>query len=101
MAGRSGPRAWQVRPGLAIAPSLRVGYAREVLDNTRPITAILTGVGGAFTVTGDAGGRDFVTYGAGVQAMRSQGITLYAAYAGEWARDRNANSFTGVIRISW
>ena len=72
-----------------------------MLDNTRPITASLAGVGGAFTVTGDEGGRDFVTYGGGVQAKWSQGLTLYFDYAGEWATDRTASTFSGGVKVSW
>ena len=72
-----------------------------MFDTTRPITATLTGAGGAFTVTGDDGGRDFVTFGGSVQAIWSQGLTLFVSHSGEWAQDRTAHSFTGGLKISW
>ena len=94
-------RAWKVRPNLIISPSFSVGYAREVLDNTRPITSSLAGIGGSFTVNGDEGSRNILTYGGGIQADFSQGITLYFRHAGEWAGDRTSHTFNGGIKVRW
>lgn len=42
-----------------------------------------------------------LNFGAGVQADFREGLTLYVAYAGEWAGDRTVNSLTGGLRFRW
>ncbi len=94
-------RAWKLAPNVILAPSFRVGYAREVLDNTRAITSSLAGIGGSFTVHGDEGSRNILTYGSSIQLDLSQGITFYLAYAGEWAGDRQSHALTSGMKIRW
>ena len=90
-----------VRTGFAVVPSVHVGYARELLDNTRPIRSTLNGYNATFTVNGDEGSKNIVTFGGMLKAEWSQGITLYAGYDGEWAGDRQVHSGKIGLQIRW
>ena len=65
------------------------------------ITSALAGIVGSFTVHGDEGSRNILTFGGAVQAEFSQGITLYLSHSGEWAGDRQSHTLSAGIKIRW
>jgi len=82
-------------------PSVRVGFARELLDNTRAINASLPAFNSAFAVHGDEGSRNIVIFGAALKAEWRQGLTLFASYDGEWAGDRQVHGGKVGLMVRW
>jgi fibronectin-binding autotransporter adhesin len=65
--------------GAVATPELRLGYAREVLSNSR-LLSVATVSGFSFPVVGVAPSRDQVSAGIGVTMTAGSGVLLYGNY---------------------
>ena len=75
----SAARDFETADGLDLAPTVRLGYGREVLSNSRAVTVgALDGT--AFLVEGVKPSRDLLTAGVGLTARARDDLFLYARY---------------------
>ena len=75
----SAVREFVTAGGLAVAPVLRLGYAREVLSNSRAVTVTAID-GAAFLVEGVKPSRDMLTAGVGATVRARDDLLLFARY---------------------
>lgn len=75
----SATRPYDTAGGVAVAPALRLGYAREVLSNSRALTVSAID-GTAFFVEGVKPSRDILTAGVGFTARAREDLFLFARY---------------------
>ncbi len=82
---------------------LRLGWAHENADTTRPITAAFAGApGNNFTVFGATPSRDSAALGLGVQTHIAEMTEIYARYDGDVSAGNNSNhAFSAGLRMTW
>ena len=96
-AGAFGP---QGREKLAV--QLRLGWAHEYADTTRPVTASFAGAPGTnFTVFGAAPARDAATFSLAANTAVAPGTTLYVRYDGETGSGTTNHVLNGGLRVTW
>ena len=97
LAGAFGPEG---REKLAL--QLRLGWAHEYADTTRPVTASFAGAPGAnFTVFGAAPTRDAATFSLAANTAVAPGTSLYLRYDGETGNGTTTHALNGGFRVSW
>jgi len=97
LAGAFGPEG---REKLAL--QLRLGWAHEYADTTRPVTASFAGAPGAgFTVFGAAPTRDAATFSLAANTAVAAGTSLYLRYDGEAGSGTTNHALNGGFRVSW
>lgn len=85
-----------------LAVQMRLGWAHEYADTTRPVTAAFAGAPGTnFTVFGAAPQRDTATLSLAANTAVAQGISLYARYDGEVGSGISNHALNGGLRVSW
>jgi len=81
---------------------MRLGWAHEYADTTRPVTAAFAGAPGAnFTVFGAAPQRDTATLSLAANTPVAQGVSLYARYDGDVGNGISSHALNGGLRVSW
>jgi uncharacterized protein with beta-barrel porin domain len=97
LAGAFGPEG---REKLAL--QLRLGWAHEYADTTRPVTASFAGAPGAnFTVFGAAPTRDAANFSLAANTAVAPGVSLYARYDGETGNGTSTHALYGGLRMNW
>ena len=97
LAGAFGPEG---REKLAL--QLRLGWAHEYADTTRPVTASFAGAPGAgFTVFGAAPTRDAATFSLAANTVVAASTSLYLRYDGETGNGTISHALNGGFRITW
>jgi len=85
-----------------LAATLRLGWAHEYADTTRPMTAAFAGAPGTpFTVYGAAPLQDSAVIGLGLNTRIADSTSLYARYDGEINGRDNAHVFSAGFRMTW
>jgi len=96
-AGAFGPEG---RERLAV--QMRLGWAHDYADTTRPVTASFAGAPGAsFTVFGAAPQRDTATLSLAANTAVAKGASLYARYDGEAGNGVASHALNGGFRMTW
>ncbi len=96
-AGAFGPKG---REKLAV--QLRLGWAHEYADTTRPVTASFAGAPGAsFTVFGAAPQRDSAAFSLAANTVVAPGTSLYLRYDGETGSGTANHVLNGGFRMTW
>jgi outer membrane autotransporter protein len=86
----------------AVTTSLRLGWAHEHADTTRPMTAAFAGAPtSAFTVQGAQSLRDAAVIGLGFNTQIAAATSLYARYDGEITGRDDAHAFSAGLRMTW
>ncbi|MBX9943113.1 MAG: autotransporter domain-containing protein, partial [Reyranella sp.] len=82
--------------------ALRLGWAHEYADTTRPMTAAFAGAPALpFTVFGAQPPRDSAVVGFGLNTQVAERTSLYARYDGELANGNDAHAFSAGLRMTW
>jgi uncharacterized protein with beta-barrel porin domain len=85
-----------------LAIQMRLGWAHEYADTTRPVTAAFAGAPGAsFTVFGAVPQRDTATLSLAANTAVAQGVSLYARYDGEVGNGISTHALNGGFRVIW
>ena len=85
-----------------LAVQIRLGWAHEYADTTRPVTSAFAGAPGAsFTVFGAAPQRDTATLSLATSTVVAQGVSLYARYDGEVGYGISSHALNGGFRVNW
>jgi outer membrane autotransporter protein len=82
--------------------TIRLGWAHEHADTTRPMTASFAGAPAIpFTVYGAEPLRDGVVMGFGLDTKVADTISLYARYDGEISGRDDAHTVSAGLRMTW
>ena len=82
--------------------TLRLGWAHEYADTTRPMTAAFAGAPSVpFTVYGAQPSRDSAVIGLALDTKIAAGTSLYARYDGEINGSADTHAFAAGFRITW
>ncbi|MDP1961525.1 MAG: autotransporter domain-containing protein [Reyranella sp.] len=85
-----------------LALQLRLGWAHEYADTSRPVTANFSGAPGAnFTVFGAAPQRDAATVSLAANTAVAAGTSLYLRYDGEIGNGTTSHALNGGLRLTW
>lgn len=85
-----------------LALQLRLGWAHEYADTSRPVTANFAGAPGAnFTVFGAAPQRDAATVSMAANTAVAAGTSLYLRYDGEIGNGATSHALNGGLRVTW
>ncbi len=85
-----------------LAVQMRLGWAHEYADTSRPVTAAFAGAPGAsFTVFGAAPQRDTATLSLAANTAVAQGVSLYARYDGEGGYGISTHALNAGFRVTW
>lgn len=85
-----------------LALQLRLGWAHEYADTSRPVTASFAGAPGAnFTVFGAAPPRDAATFSLAANTAVAAGASLYLRYDGEAGNGATSHALNGGLRLTW
>ncbi|MBI3197633.1 MAG: autotransporter outer membrane beta-barrel domain-containing protein [Rhodospirillales bacterium] len=85
-----------------LALQLRLGWAHEYADTSRPVTASFAGApGAAFTVFGAAPLRDAATLGLAANTAIAERTSLYLRYDGEFGTGSDNHSLSAGLRMTW
>lgn len=85
-----------------LALQLRLGWAHEYADTSRPVTASFAGAPGAnFTVFGAAPQRDAATFSLAANTAVAAGTSLYLRYDGEAGNGATSHALNGGLRLTW
>ena len=89
--------------GLApLGLQLRLGWAHDYADTSRPVTAALSAAPNAgFTVFGSSMPRDSVTVGLGLSTTIDDRYALFVRYDGEVAAGADSHALNAGIRFRW
>jgi T5SS/PEP-CTERM-associated repeat protein/autotransporter-associated beta strand protein len=98
-----GTAAYSVRwKGVTCRPYLQAGWSHELGDSEGAVSArFASGAGDLFVIQGGAISRDSLTFGSGVQAQLSRGLSLHLAYAGETNGQFRYDSLSGSCRLTF
>ena len=81
---------------------IRLGWAHEYADTTRPVTASFAGAPGAnFTVFGAAPQRDGAAFSLAANTVVAPGTSLYVRYDGETGSGTTNHVLNGGLRLTW
>ena len=85
-----------------LAVQIRLGWAHEYADTTRPVTASFAGAPGAnFTVFGAAPQRDGAAFSLAANTVVAPGTSLYVRYDGETGSGTTNHVLNGGLRLTW
>ncbi|MDP1964231.1 MAG: autotransporter outer membrane beta-barrel domain-containing protein, partial [Reyranella sp.] len=85
-----------------LALQVRLGWAHEYADTSRPVTASFAGApGAAFTVFGAAPQRDAAVIGLAASTAIAASTSLYIRYDGEVGTGTDNHALTAGFRMSW
>ena len=85
-----------------LAVQIRLGWAHEYADTTRPVTASFAGAPGSnFTVFGAAPTRDSATFSLAANTVVAPGTSLYVRYDGETGSGTANHVLNGGLRLTW
>ena len=85
-----------------LAVQIRLGWAHEYADTTRPVTASFAGAPGAnFTVFGAAPQRDGAAFSLAANTVVAPGTSLYVRYDGETGSGITNHVLNGGLRLTW
>lgn len=85
-----------------LALQLRLGWAHEYADTSRPVTANFAGAPGSnFTVFGAAPQRDAATFSLAANTAVAAGTSLYLRYDGEAGNGTTSHALNGGFRLTW
>ena len=85
-----------------LALQVRLGWAHEYADTSRPVTASFAGApGGAFTVFGAAPQRDAAVIGLAANTAIAQNTSIYLRYDGEIGTGTDNHALSAGIRLTW
>jgi outer membrane autotransporter protein len=85
-----------------LALQLRLGWAHEYADTSRPVTAAFAGAPGlGFTVYGAAPQRDAAVIGLAANTNIAQSTALYLRYDGEVGTGTDNHVLSAGFRMSW
>ncbi len=86
----------------ALAMQLRLGWAHEFADTSRPVTASFAGAPGtAFTVFGAAPQRNAAVIGLAASTAIAQSTSLYLRYDGDVGTGTDNHALSGGVRMRW
>jgi outer membrane autotransporter protein len=93
---------WQIGK-ILVEPSLKAAWEHEYKYSALPITAGFAGIPGpSATFFGPNEGHDSAVVSAGVSALLTPAISIYANYDGQLGREHyDSNAVTGGVRISF
>jgi autotransporter-associated beta strand protein len=81
---------------------LRLGWAHEFADTTRPVSASFAGApGSGFTVLGAEPPRDAAVLALAADTAIAEATSLYVRYDGEVGGGSDAHAFTAGLRMTW
>lgn len=81
---------------------VRLGWAHEFADTSRPVTAAFAGAPGfGFTVLGAAPRRDSAVLGLGLDTAVGAATSIYARYDGEVGGSSDSHVFSAGLRMTW
>ena len=81
---------------------LRLGWAHDYADMSRPVTAAFAAApGAAFTIQGAAPPRDSLMVGLGASTLIDERYTLFFRYDGDIAAGATNHALTAGIRFRW
>jgi fibronectin-binding autotransporter adhesin len=85
-----------------LALQVRLGWAHEYADTSRPVTASFAGApGAAFTVFGATPQRDAAVIGLAASTAIAASTSLYIRYDGEVGGGTDNHALTAGFRMSW
>jgi len=85
-----------------LALQVRLGWAHEYADTSRPVTASFAGApGAAFTVFGATPQRDAAVIGLAASTAIAASTSLYLRYDGEIGTGTDNHALSAGIRMSW
>lgn len=85
-----------------LALQVRLGWAHEYADTSRPVTASFAGApGAAFTVFGAAPQRDAAVIGLAASTAIAASTSLYLRYDGEIGTGTDNHALSAGFRMSW
>jgi len=85
-----------------LAFRVRLGWAHEYADTSRPTTAAFAGAPGfGFTVLGAAPQRDSAVLGLALDTGIATSTSIYARYDGEVGGSSDAHVFSAGLRMTW
>jgi autotransporter-associated beta strand protein len=85
-----------------VALQMRLGWAHEYADVSRPVTASFAGAPGAnFTVFGAAPLRDSAVIGFAANTAIAAATQIYLRYDGEFGTGTDNHALTAGLRVSW
>ncbi|TAJ39348.1 MAG: autotransporter outer membrane beta-barrel domain-containing protein, partial [Reyranella sp.] len=85
-----------------LALQVRLGWAHEYADTSRPVTASFAGApGAAFTVFGAAPQRDAAAVGFAANTAIAERTSLYFRYDGEVGTGTDNHAFSAGLRMTW
>ena len=85
-----------------LALQLRLGWAHEYADVSRPVTASFAGApGAAFTVFGAAPQRDAAALGFAASTAIAENTSIYFRYDGDVGTGTDNHAFSAGLRMTW
>ena len=85
-----------------LALQLRLGWAHEYADVSRPVTASFAGApGAAFTVFGAAPQRDSAALGFAAGTAIAENTSIYFRYDGDVGTGTDNHAFSAGLRMTW
>jgi autotransporter-associated beta strand protein len=85
-----------------LALQLRLGWAHEYADVSRPVTASFAGApGAAFTVFGAAPQRDSAALGFAAGTAIAENTSIYFRYDGDVGTGTDNHAFSAGLRMAW
>ena len=85
-----------------VVPSVRVGWAYEMLDTNARVSASFLGVpGSGFVVGNPAFGRNALVLGAQATLETGSPLQVFAGYAAALNRNATTQAITGGLKYTW
>ncbi|MCA0301565.1 MAG: autotransporter domain-containing protein [Proteobacteria bacterium] len=94
--------AYDVGWSSPLAVQVRLGWAHDYADMTRPVTAAFAAAPGAsFTVLGATPPRDSASLGLGLSTVFNERYRLFLRYEGDIAAGADSHAINVGVRFSW
>jgi outer membrane autotransporter protein len=95
-------RNFALDDGLLVVPELRLGWGHELADATATVQPHLAGIpAAALTVASANPGRDAALVGAGVSAVLTDWIKVYADYEADVRANSTSHIVSAGLRFTW
>jgi len=94
-------KSFKLDNGTTLVPQVKVGWQRELLDETSKVTSTLTSNSTAFSVSSTKPGVDAAVVDLGVKAEITNQFDLYADYTGRYSGSSTDHGLTAGLKYKF